>query len=56
VHDALPARGARDTRWLAHESGVPPDAIRSALTELERRGLARCRDGLWELAEPGGGA
>jgi len=54
VHDALPAHGARDTRWLAHESGVPPDAIRAALTELERRGLARCRDGLWELA--GGGA
>ena len=50
VHDALPARGARDTRWLARESGVPPDAIRAALTELERRGLARCRDGLWQLA------
>ncbi len=55
VHDALPARGARDTRWLARESGVPPDAIRAALTELERRGLARSRDGLWELAGPGGG-
>jgi DNA processing protein len=54
VHDALPARGARDTRSLAHESGVPPDAIRAALTELERRGLARCRDGLWQLAGPGG--
>ena len=25
VHDALPARGARDTRWLARESGLPPD-------------------------------
>ena len=55
VHDALPARGARDTRWLALESGVPPDAIRAALIELERRGLARCRDGLWQLAGPGGG-
>jgi DNA processing protein len=55
VHDALPAQGARDTRWLARESGVPPDAIRAALTELERRGLVRSRDGLWELAEPGGG-
>ena len=55
VHDALPARGARDTRWLARESGVPPDAIRAALTELERRGLARSRDGLWELAGPGRG-
>jgi DNA processing protein len=53
LHDALPARGARDTRWLAHESGVPPDAIRAALTELERRGLARCREGLWQLAGPG---
>jgi DNA processing protein len=54
VHDALPARGARDTRWLARESGVPPDAIRAALAELERRGLARSRDGLWQLAGPGG--
>ena len=54
VHDALPARGARDTRWLACESGVPPDAIRGALAELERRGLARSRDGLWQLAGSGG--
>jgi DNA processing protein len=50
VHDALPARGARDTRWLARESGVPPDAIRAALTELEQRGLVHCGDGLWQLA------
>jgi DNA processing protein len=50
VHDALPARGARDARWLAREAGVPPDAVRAALTELERRGLARYRDGLWLLA------
>jgi DNA processing protein len=49
VHDALPARGARDSRWLAKEAGVPPDAVRAALTELERRGLARCRDGLWQV-------
>lgn len=56
VHDALPARGARDTQWLARESGLPPDGIRAALTELERRGLARCCDGLWQLAGPGGGA
>jgi DNA processing protein len=49
VHDALPARGARDARWLARESGVPPDAVRAALTELERRGLARSNDGLWLL-------
>jgi DNA processing protein len=55
VHDALPARGARDTRWLARESGLPPDGIRAALTELERRGLARCCDGMWQLTRPGGG-
>ncbi len=55
VHDALPPRGARDTRWLAREAGVPPDAVRAALTELERRGLARCRDGLWQLVARGGG-
>jgi DNA processing protein len=54
VHDALPARGGRDTRWLARESGLPPDGIRAALTELERRGLARCCDGMWQLARPGG--
>jgi DNA processing protein len=54
VHDALPAQGARDTRWLARESGVPPDAIRAALTELERRGLAQSRDGLWLLRAGGG--
>jgi DNA processing protein len=50
VHDALPARGSRDSRWLAREAGVPPDGVRAALTELERRGLARQRDGLWQLA------
>ena len=55
VHDALPVRGARDARWLARESGVPPDAVRAALTELERRGLARARDGLWQLARTPGG-
>jgi DNA processing protein len=54
VHDALPAHGARDTRWLARESGVPPDAIRAALTELERRGLAQSRDGLWQLGRSDG--
>jgi DNA processing protein len=53
VHDALPVRGARDARWLARESGVAPDAVRAALTELERRGLARCGDGLWQLATTG---
>jgi DNA processing protein len=52
VHDALPARGARDARWLAREAGVPPDAVRAALTELERRGLARSSAGLWQLVPP----
>ena len=55
VHDALPARGARDARWLAREAGVPPDAVRAALTELERRGFARSRDGLWQLVRPASG-
>ena len=57
VHDALPARGARDARWLAREAGVPSDAVRAALTELERRGFAQSRDGLWQLVAPrvGGG-
>lgn len=55
VHDALPSRGARDPRWLAREAGVPPDAVRGALTELERRGLARRCDGLWRLARPTNG-
>ena len=55
VHDALPARGSRDSRWLAREAGVPPDGVRAALIELERRGLARHRDGLWQLARPVGG-
>jgi DNA processing protein len=55
VHDALPARGARDSRWLAREAGVPPDVVRAALTELERRGLASCHDGLWQLLRPGRG-
>jgi DNA processing protein len=52
VHDALPARGARDARWLAREAGVPPDAVRASLTDLERRGLVRCREGLWQLVAP----
>jgi DNA processing protein len=47
VHDALPARVARDSRWLALESGVPIGAVRSALVALERRGLVEHRDGRW---------
>jgi len=47
VHDALPARAARETRWLAMEAGVPLAAVRAALVDLERRGLAEHRDGRW---------
>jgi DNA processing protein len=47
VHDSLPARGARDTRWLAMEAALPVDAVRGALVVLERRGLARQCDGRW---------
>jgi DNA processing protein len=47
VHDALPARTARDTRWLALESGVPIGAVRVALVALERRGLVEHREGRW---------
>jgi DNA processing protein len=47
VHDALPARVARDTRWLALESGVPIGAVRVALVALERRGLVEHREGRW---------
>jgi DNA processing protein len=47
VHDALPARGARDTRWLALESGMPIGAVRVALMALERRGLVEHCEGRW---------
>lgn len=47
VHDALPAHGSCNTGWLAQEAGVPVGAVRGALVELERRGLAEHRDGLW---------
>lgn len=47
VHDALPARGARDTRWLALEAALTLDEVRRALVELERRGLARQGDEGW---------
>ncbi|MGQ0575393.1 MAG: DNA-processing protein DprA [Pseudonocardia sp.] len=50
VHDALPARAARDTRWLSMEAALPLDTVRSALVELERRGLAEHRDGRWSRA------
>lgn len=50
VHDALPARAARETRWLALEAGVPIGAVRAALVDLERRGLVEHREGRWQRA------
>lgn len=52
VHDALPARAARDTRWLAMEAALPLDEVRSALVALERRGLAEHHDGRWRRPAP----
>jgi DNA processing protein len=52
VHDALPARGVRDTRWLALESGVPIGAVRVALVALERRGLVEHCEGRWRRRVP----
>ncbi|WP_214407907.1 DNA-processing protein DprA [Pseudonocardia lacus] len=48
VHDALPARAAREAAWLALEAGVPVGAVRAALVELERRGLVQHFDGRWQ--------
>lgn len=48
VHDALPARAARDATWIAVEAGIPAPAVRGALTELERRGLVEHWDGRWQ--------
>jgi len=50
VHDALPTRAARETRWLALEAGVPIGAVRVALVDLERRGLVEHHDGRWQRA------
>lgn len=47
LHDALPARGARAVSWLAAEAGVPIPAARTALADLERRGLAFGEGGRW---------
>jgi DNA processing protein len=47
VHDALPARAHRETRWLAMEAGVPIGAVRVALVDLERRGLVEHCEGRW---------
>jgi DNA processing protein len=54
VHDALPVRASRETRWLALEAGVPIAAVRAALVALERRGLAEHRDGRWRRRQAGG--
>lgn len=56
VHDALPARRARASGWLAREAGVPVGQVREALVGLERRGLAERVDGSWRRrAEPRSG-
>jgi DNA processing protein len=47
VHDAFPARSARETQWIAMEAGLPIGAVRSALVDLERRGLVEHYDGRW---------
>jgi DNA processing protein len=52
VHDALPARAAREAGWLAMEAGVPIGAVRVALVDLERRGLVVLRDGRWRRVAP----
>jgi DNA processing protein len=47
VHDALPARGARETGRIAVDAGVPLGAVRAALVDLERRGLVEHCEGRW---------
>jgi len=54
VHDALPTRAARDTRWLALEAALPLEDVRAALVVLERQGLVQHHDGRWR--RPGVGA
>ena len=56
VHDALPSRAARDSRWLAMEAGQPLDVVRPALVELERRGMVEHRDGRWQRRAPHAGS
>ncbi|TCK25423.1 DNA-processing protein DprA [Pseudonocardia endophytica] len=52
VHGALPARAAWSVERLTEESGQVADVVRSALTELERRGLAEFHHGLWQRPGP----
>ncbi|ANY08271.1 DNA-processing protein DprA [Pseudonocardia sp. HH130630-07] len=48
VHDALPARSAWPPSRIGEASGVEPDGVRAALTELEQRGLVEYHQGLWQ--------
>lgn len=52
VHDALPARSAKEARWLAMEAGIPIGAVRAALVDLERRRLVEHSDGRWRRRAP----
>src|SRR5262249_32254779 len=46
VHEALLPRAGRPSEWVARESGVPLDRVRSVLPRLEQVGLAeRCESG-----------
>ncbi len=49
VHDALPARGARDTAEIARDSGVPVPSVMASLAILETRGLAARTGAGWSL-------
>lgn len=48
VHDALHTRAARTPGRIGEAAGLPPDAVRAALIELEERGLAEYHQGLWQ--------
>lgn len=56
VHDALHARAARPAGLLGQVAGLPPDAVRAALVELEERGLAEYHQGLWQRPARRGGS
>lgn len=56
VHDALHARAARPAGMLGQVAGLPPDAVRAALVELEERGLAEYHQGLWQRPARRGGS
>ena len=48
VYEALPARAARESWWLAREAAVPLGAVRAALVDLERRGMVEHVEGRWQ--------